>query len=97
MGHFLEPLQELFRHLPVVLPLADQAVDDSPPLLSPSHDALPLIAQQGQFLAEVITVIGARMKAHLLVTTSKMKPYARIERVVTCRPLDLGLTCDGRH
>lgn len=81
MGHLLKPLQQLFRHLPVVLPLTDKAVDDSPPLLSPPHDALPLIAQQGQFLAEVVAVVGARMRARLLVTTPKMKPYARIEGV----------------
>lgn len=56
MGHFLEPPQQLLNHFPVVLPLSDQAVNDASPLLSSPHNALPLIAEQGQLHTEVVSV-----------------------------------------
>ena len=50
----LQPAPQLVGHLPVVLPLHHQAVDDAPPLLGAPHHALPLVAEQRQLQAEVL-------------------------------------------
>ena len=54
MGHLHQPLPQLLSHLPVALPLADQAVEDAPPLLRPPHHALPVVTQQCQLQVELI-------------------------------------------
>ena len=54
----LQPAPQLVGHLPVVVPLQHQAVDDAPPLLRPPHHALPLVAKQRQLQAEVLPVGG---------------------------------------
>lgn len=54
MGHFYQPLAEFLGHLPIALPLANLAVDDSPPLLGPANHSLPLITEECQLQAELI-------------------------------------------
>lgn len=54
IGHFNQPFTQLLSHLPVALPLANLAVDDTPPLLGPANHSLPLTAEKCQFQVEFI-------------------------------------------
>lgn len=54
VGDLHQPPAQLLHHLSVALPLANQTVDDAPPLLSSPHDALPLVTQQSQFQVELV-------------------------------------------
>lgn len=54
VGDFKQPPAQLLHHLSVALPLANQTVDDAPPLLRSPHHALPLVAQQSQFQVELV-------------------------------------------
>ena len=79
----LQPAPQLVRHLPVVLPLHQQAVDDAPPLLRPPHHALPLVAQQRQLQAEVLPV-----------GTRKFTKVTTVKTVKTVKTSFLGSTLD---
>lgn len=58
VGDLHQPPAQLLHHFPVALPLTDQTVDDAPPLLSPPHDALPLVTQQSQLQVELVPAGG---------------------------------------
>lgn len=60
VGDLRQPPAQLLHHLSVALPLADQTVDDTPPLLSAPHYALPLVTQQSQFQVELIPAGGGK-------------------------------------
>lgn len=60
VGDLRQPPAQLLHHLSVALPLANQTVDDTPPLLSTPHHALPLVTQQSQFQVELIPVGGGK-------------------------------------
>lgn len=49
-----QPPAQLLHHFSVALPLADQTVNDAPPLLSAPHYALPLVTQESQLQVELI-------------------------------------------
>lgn len=61
VGDFNQPPAQLLHHFFVALPLANQTVDDAPPLLSSPNDALPLVTQQSQFQVELVPA-GERKK-----------------------------------
>lgn len=95
-SHFLQPPPQLLWHLLVVLPLSHQTVDDASPLLGPAHHTLPLVAQQSQFHAKVVTVSGRR------VTTVMWDFILWVENywvfvASTCHPLDPSPAADGRR
>lgn len=53
-----QPPAQLLHHFSVALPLANQTVDDAPPLLSTPHYALPLVTQQSQLQVELVSAEG---------------------------------------
>lgn len=62
VGHLHQPFAQLLHHFSVTLPLADQTVNDTPPLLSTPHYALPLVTQESQLQVELISAgEGSRM------------------------------------
>ncbi len=56
VGDLHQPPAQLLHHFFVALPLAYQAVDDASPLLSTTHNALPLVTQESQLQVELISV-----------------------------------------
>lgn len=63
VGDFNQPPAQLLHHFSVALPLANQTVDDAPPLLSSPHDALPLVTQQSQFQVELVPAWARKMQS----------------------------------
>lgn len=58
VGDLHQPPAQLLHHFSVALPLANQTVDDAPPLLSTPHYALPLVTQQSQLQVELVSAEG---------------------------------------